>query len=927
MKLAYLKLTVLFIVLSGMVHMARANSAEDSLIDRQAAAIQQRLLARIQENQHLASEGRAEEANYIVTDDDPVYFFKHFTSSLARKFWVDRDLWRDIWGTLIDYTVDKDGVSEKIQLNKWIGELRKTYLDQTAYKDYKLYFVISGIYNYEYIDAKEPLYYDWASMAPTSYTQVVNDDKTAGVDLAKKEKTILNAVLKKVKQDGENKQLTTIVEKEKYIVFFLFNFYKYPYGETIVRQGTMGMGDKISVEKTRTQPQTFVINGCFYSSSITPGLIEELLKYNTDHQKVETPSRTTGDITTRVDYFTQMVRNAFTFFSLKDGFNLSGVPCDQDKKLLQQLQELYAHGLPNSSMSAAASLEYLPLATRTCLLEQLSKSTFCGDGDKILSLGNYCENMIVDLISSVPAKDKAGLLEFLSADNGVLPRIINDKIHDAGPDEVAGIVKAVVNKGISLPKLGGKLNYTAVVELLCQYAYDVYQDRITAFQEASEFPCDWLLYDPKAEYNAYSKNVLAEYNANNNIAFKFRGNTQAYCRIVDMYPTGNSYRSIDKTKKPFEFIGIIPDVDLPFEFSVNGKKEAYKGEKIIVPALLLYWNINKIKTNSAVEGFTTAFSVINFFRDKPSFNLKETKSLKEQIQKWSKNLSIFHTMATIVAEAPAVKAEILKMKYGQQFLDGLDGLGKHIALAKAGSVDTINLKDLGKLCDVVLFWYDCVTKPEIYTDPNFASINGPLSDFDKALFNDGIISRSANDARQIAIDKMFSPVKDAQNFQAFRQFYINDPMTTVELADDKWAAQVNNWQSKDVYNISAERNMARVIYSWKEFLIAEDNQKYNDQMTASNKFIPESFYGKLASGTRMFDYKINLRRFDTDVVALEYFADHQKAIKGNKYNVADEITIYTDLIPCRSCTYVMAQFREMFPNVKLHIITSMKLHP
>ncbi|SHN43977.1 deaminase domain-containing protein [Chitinophaga sp. CF418] len=925
MKLAYLKLTLLFIVLSGIVHMARANSAEDSLIDKQAAAIQQRLLTRIQENQRLISEGRAEEANYIVTDDDPVYFFKHFTSSFARKFWVDRDFWRDVYGTLIDYTIDKDGVSEKLTLNKWIGQLRKNYLDQTAYKDYKLYFVISGIYNYEYIDGKEPQY-DWASMAPTSYTEVVNDDKTAGVDLAKKEKTILNAVLKKVKQDGENKQLTTIIEKEKYIVFFLFNFYKYPHSETIVRQGTMGMGDQISVVKTRTQPRTFVINGCFYSSSIAPGLIEELLKYNTDHQTVAAPSRTTGDITTRVDYFTQMVRNAFTFFSLKDGFKPSDLPCDQDKKLLKQLQDLYAHGLPNSSMSAAASLEYLPLATRTCLLEQLSKSTLCGDGDKILSLGNYCENMIVDLISSVPKEDKAGLLEFLSADNGVLPRIINSKIQDAGPEDVADIVKTVVNKSASLPKLGGKLNYTAVVELLCQYAYDVYQDRIIAFRDNATFPCDWILYDPEAEYNGNAKNVTADYTAKNNIEFKFRGSTQAYCRIVDMSASGNSYRSIDRTKKPFEFIGIIPDVDVPFEFVVNGKKATYKGEKIIVPALLLYWNIDKIKTKSAVDGLTTAFNVINVFRDGISFNLNKTKSLREKIQKWSKNLGTFQTIATTVTEAPDIKEEILKMEYGQEFIDLLGGLGKHFSLAKALSADTISISSVRKICDVILFWQKCLTKANIYTDANFASINGPLSDFAQALLNDGIISKSANDARQIAIDNMFLPVKDAQNFQAFRQFYINDPMTTVDLADDKWAAQVSNWQSKDGYNISSERNMARVIYSWKEFLIAEDKQQYNDRMTRSDKFIPESIYDKLASGERKFKYKIDLRRFDTDLVALEYFADHEKAVKGNN-NVAGEITIYTDLIPCRSCTYVMAQFREMFPNVKLHIITAMKLHP
>jgi hypothetical protein len=925
MKQVYLKIAVLFIVLSGIVHTVRAHSGDDSLINQQAAAIKQRLLARIHENQLLISEGRDSEAGYIVNTDDPVYFFKHFSSSFARKFWIDRGFWRDFYGTLYDYTVDKDGVSEKTELNKWIGQLRKTYLDKTAYKDYKIYFVISGIYNYDHLDAKDPQVYNWAEMSTTSYLKAIKDNEMPAAEFAVKENKLLNAVLKKVRADDENKQLTTILNNEKYIVCFLFNFYKNTYGENIVSQGTMGMAPRISVEKKLTGTYTFVINGCFHSTSIAPELITEMLEYNKNHQEVDNPGNTTGDITTRMDYFTQMIRNAFAFFSLKDGLSVSDLPCDKDPKLLQQLQQLYNHGLPNTSMSAAESLKYLPLATRTCLLEQLSNLTFCGDGANTLPLRvNYCENLIVDLVRSTPDDDKVGLLEFLSKNNGVLQRIITSRIHDAGPDEIIEIIKDATGIGIKLPTFGGNLNYTAVVQVLCQFAYDVYQDRITAYHNSyDDSPCDWLLYDPMADFNGNSKNVLADYEAGaNTINFHFRGNTQSYCRIEDMYSFGNRWRSIDKTLQPFAFIGIVPDIDLPFEFTVNGTAAAYKGEKIIVPALLLYWNVNKIKTKSAVDGLKTSIALVNLFKDGFDFDLNKTQSLMGTVRKWAKNLGIFNTVATTITEAPAINDEILKMTGGKEFLTTLKGLDKHLSLVE--STSKFDIKFIKKLCDVIVFWRDCLKNPKIYTDANFLYINQALSDFEQGLVNDGILPKTDREIRRVDIDGGFISIKDEQDFQAFRQFYINDPLTTVELADNEWTTMVNNWRSGNVYNIAGNRNMARVIYPWKEFLVA-DYERYNDQMVNSNKFIPESFYNESAVLKRRFDY-INSKRFDTHIVALEYFAEHHQAIKGNKYNIADAITIYTDLIPCRSCVYAMAQFREMFPKVQLHIITTTKLH-
>lgn len=926
MKQVYLKITVLFIVLSGIVYTARANSGGDSLIDKQAAAIQQRLLTRMQENQRLSREGRDAEANYVVTDDDPQpdYFFKYFTSTRARKFWIDRG-WPEDLTYFLDRELDKDGVTEKVQLNNWIRDLRKTYLDKTPYKDYKIYFVISGIYNYKNLNAEEPDY-NWSKIATVSFSKTIKDNKNTGAFSAK-ENAIINAILDKVAEPIENVQFSNALNKEKFIVFYLFNLYKSTPREAIVSKGTTGMAPEIGFEKLPGLPLAFVISGCTRSSDIPGSLITEFWDYDNAHQVVQNPGTTTGNIVTRSDYFVQMIRNVFTFLSSKGGSSLPNLPCHQDNQLIERLKLLYKEPLPNSSVSAAGSLLDLPLATRTCLLEQLSNSTFCGDVNNPLFNISACENMVVDIVASTPADQRKGLLEYLGQDNGVLGKLTKN-MSDIGVGDLVPITLEALSVDLPLPNLSGKANFSTLVFLLSQYAYDVYPQELVNFHTTyDESPCAWLPYDPTAE-KAYSKNIKATYQDDNSILFEFKGmSDEALCSDVVM-PKNYVSTPVERVLQPFKFIGIIPEVDLPVKFKIDGQESSYKKEKIIVPALMLFWNINKHLTQSRIDNLTFVIKTIGLARGGPLFSFKKGGSLLKKIERLAQNGQAINTIQITVLNAPAIKQRILQKEGGEKFLNNLDVLNTHLSLTEALASGKIEIGTLKTLCDVVAFWHGDVLKdPLVYTDVNFLSINQPLSDLELGLLNDGIMSRSTLDERRATIDGMFISIRDEQGFQGFRQFCINDPLTTVTLADASWEAQVAEWKAPTAYNISAGRNMARVIYSWGEFLVAS-SPRYNSSMSRSNRFIPESFYNDLADDkNRVFVPRVISKNYDTDIVAMEYFAKHYNAVKGGKYpDVNDVFTMYTDLIPCPSCSYVMAQFREMFPNVKLHIITTTKIH-
>ena len=98
-------------------------------------------------------------------------------------------------------------------------------------------------------------------------------------------------------------------------------------------------------------------------------------------------------------------------------------------------------------------------------------------------------------------------------------------------------------------------------------------------------------------------------------------------------------------------------------------------------------------------------------------------------------------------------------------------------------------------------------------------------------------------------------------------------------------------------------------------------------MANSGVFISEEFVLNLKNGERVFTPTITTRSLDTELIGLEYFAKQKGAIKGQKYpEVSGEIKITSDLCPCPSCSAIFQQFRDMFPNVNIKIVTNPKLH-
>jgi hypothetical protein len=889
MRQVFLKIAFLLIALTGVLDTAAGTTA-DSLLNKQVAAIQQSLIERIQQNKRLISEGKADQASYIVVDrnNPPVSFFTHFTSPEARKLWIDRG-----W---IGELIMQNNLSSEIEaMNKWIDDLKKAYLDNTPYKDHKIYFVVSGIYNYENIDAPEADY-DWDKVRPISFNKSVKDQKSSAY--SPKEEKILQGILKKVQNSTYNSDIANLQRSEKFIICYMFQLYKYHRVTYTWSQAGMELSETQIKTAVASVPNTFLVTGTFYNlETVDPALITELNRYNDDHQNEDTKN-VLGDITSRNDYLAQQIRNTFMFFAAKAGKGFDNADCSKNKDLVDRLYNLYRSGQPNGTTTIAESLKDLTISTRKCLLEQLSNSTFCGDGDAYILKTNLCENLVLDIVKSTPKDQRRLLLDYLGENNNdVLQRIIGkmDDAHEIGPIETKG----------------GD-NFTELVHLLSQYAYDVYQNDLALLKNGVNM-CSWYSFDPTTDFNTWSKNTLADYKADNIIYFDFR-RYSGLCYTTQTGPDGFTTKSF--YKRPFEFVGIIPVDDLPFKFKVDGKEVTTGGKKIFVPALMLYWNIRKAATKSLEDDSNLAYDLASYFYGGAFFNIDGSKL--------SSVLGEISTLSDLVARL-AIRNKILSEDNGDKFLKALEVVDTHLPLVSiAEEPKEIDHETAEALFDIVTYWNELIQKPNTFLDPDFGALNVPLNELEDAMKKDKLIPGNDALTRGTNVDILFSSIKKDPEYHAFRQFYVYDKTTTIEVADNSWADTVTNWRSN--YGIGASRNLAIMKYGQNEFILPS-GAAYSSQMERSTRFVPLSFYNDLKAGKRLFECSKASRNFDSEVIGFEYFARLHNAVKGGKYpNVKDEITIFTDLWTCSSCAGVFVQFRAMFPNVKFKIITNPKAH-
>ncbi|MCU0440378.1 MAG: hypothetical protein MUC49_21005 [Raineya sp.] len=174
------------------------------------------------------------------------------------------------------------------------------------------------------------------------------------------------------------------------------------------------------------------------------------------------------------------------------------------------------------------------------------------------------------------------------------------------------------------------------------------------------------------------------------------------------------------------------------------------------------------------------------------------------------------------------------------------------------------------------------------------------------------------------IDDLFSSIVNEEHFQVFRTLCKRNSKISVELTDANWETFVNDL--KQNYSIAKKRNISKFEFDDKNILIAS-GEGYNNQMRQSGKFINEEFIAKVKKGERVFEPALATRHLDTESIALEYFAHLKGAVKGKKYpNIVGDIKITSDLCPCHSCSAIFQQFCDMFPNVKIKIVTTPKLH-
>ncbi|MVT43318.1 hypothetical protein GO495_22155 [Chitinophaga oryziterrae] len=719
MRQVYLKLMILFLALAGTINIARAGTPEDSLVDAQAAIIRKNLAARIQENERLIKAGKAAEASYVVSamQDQPYSVFTSFTSLAARQLWIKQSLSMRLVGL--------DQLSSHVNnLNAWISELRKTYLDNTPYKDYKIYFVVSGIYNYKDIERKDPEY-DWNKMRTVNYYEQVRTNPGAYTE---KEEEIIRAIMSKVKNDKDNSVLKASLEKDKYIVCYLFNLYKNYSGVHAEYHAGMELSEsRMIMGSTPEVHNTFIINGIYHSSSIEPSLIAELQNYNKNHQQ-SPPSDSGTNITTRNDYLSQLIRNVYIFFGQKAGGGLANVDCEHDEGLIDRLEDLYKTPLPNATkIDISVSLKDLTLETRKCLLEKLSQKAICGDNKVLPFTSNLCEQLILDIVRSTPLEQQRAFLDHLNGNAQLLRKLI---------------VKTDDKHELFDYSTEGENNYTELVKVLCQFAYNVYKAELTlAIAETS--PCKTLTYDPQAPYNDLSNEVLAHYTDGNQFSFEFR-RYRGPCsyQYFDYY--GNAqYGNQNFTVDPFAWVSIVPTTDLPFNFFVDGKQQEARGKTLYIPALMLYWNIEKNTEQGIKDNLERAKNVIDVGMLIFGEGWMELKGSK--LKKLWAGINNAVTIANTATSDPEIKRWLEGSPMGEKALNALEVISNHVSTPgnikeqiEKGEVKPETLKTLN---DIVVFWQGVMANPPTY-DPNlnYASVTTLVREIQEGLLEEDAIS-------------------------------------------------------------------------------------------------------------------------------------------------------------------------------------------
>lgn len=687
--------------------------------DKYVAHLGKKILDRIHENEALIRNGEGATASYLIMDvpsaDDPHWFFSSFTDPNALQLWLNR-------GWITQAILGMDISVQTNSLNKYIDELRNYYLSNTKYKDQKIYFVVSGIYNYDNIDEDDKVY-NWSDMRSVSFDSAVKE-KTGNVGFSDRESVTVNRILSKIKEDKKNTELKTIIDNEDYIICFIFNLYKYFPETKVVAEYTVPDNNLAASglnirEVSLSTPRTFIIDGYFFSRGVDQDIIKNVQSFVSTHTS-GVGSAVDATSESRNNYLSEFIKNVFLSFSPIT----ASTTCASDVSLRDKLEALYSKGVGEGTLDISESLTDLSVDTRICLLHQLAGDVYCGDGNNWFFRLGKCENLILDIVKSTPANQRRPLLDYLNDNNTVLKQLIS-KLHDEGP---------------------GTENYSTFILTLSQYAYEAYAKDFSVLNTGAGY-CSFLTYNPTKDYA-----VLANYNDDNNISFSFAAyDGPCYTQVWDA--NGDiSYLPEKRTLKPFEFIGIIPEVELPVKLSSNGASQSVKGKKFFVPAVMLYWNIKRTNTKEAIKSIEIAANAASFF-----MGLGEVKLTGTVLGKVLLSAEGTTTLANLVANSDAVKQAILKKEGGVEFIETIGTINNLSGLS------TIGYLGLSKLGRAVKFWN--ANKGDLLATNmlEFDRIGLRMNDLEGGMVKDGFIfTKGAKPPDGLGLTGIFKVFSKAQ---------------------------------------------------------------------------------------------------------------------------------------------------------------------
>jgi len=579
--------------------------------------------------------------HYLVVDDGKNNFYPWFTSENAGKMWFD------------SYTPYANGYNDVIlrDINQQIVDLKENYLDDTKYKDYDIYFVISGIYYAKNVDNKDREQdLDWKNIKSRSFDndaryESVNSAGTAQADMEKYVSGLTNKLLQKV-HDGVSKDMINYSEFEynkggKTLIIFKWVMFDittktnsdFVFMPSLVPAATNTIETNLTKFLNSYQESSmYVVDGIRYYVKYQDD-IKGLLNFLNRDSKGDIADY--DGLTTRNNKLLKDITNTFLFFNQQDKGALLKDFCKATATgkadMLEKIAQTYAIPSEGRAMRNPAAFTGLSFEDRQCLLEYLMNKKLCTDIKAWASTANGCENVLLDVIEGTPLEQKQQMLDFFN-----LPANYSKLLN-------------------SVDDAGGEDNYTAAVFILSNMAETLHYGTI-ANQEVDGKVFKWF----EKEIGSYRAKIISKVSVtvDDKQGLQFSTTEGIKVRFKNLEPVKFPYCM------PFTPVRLLVTKKIAYITRPDGSP-VEEGETITVPAVFLEWVIqNEFKTELAEQARNMVLTVAIFTG---TGELVMATSTAARV--WAA-ADLFFTTASVVTQNEDVRAYV-KGKWGD---DGLETL-------------------------------------------------------------------------------------------------------------------------------------------------------------------------------------------------------------------------------------------------------------